>query len=173
VSWRDGSWDVVYLDDVRLPGRVVALDVSPERDVQKSQTPGTDGPDLKDQGYKGATVALTLEMFRASQADELLEMIGAISPRQLGAFATPHTIRHPLTVAANVTRVYVEGYTIGMPVAGRMPVSLKLQEWFPPKPKPKTKQKAKPKTTGIGDGGPFATGGVPAPNPANLGASFP
>lgn len=182
MSWRDGSWDTLYLDGLPLIGRVKELKIKPSRKVERSKSEGTDNPQTKDQGYQGAELDLVLELWTEAQAAELGALLQAFSPRQPGALASPHTISHPIAAATNVTRVYVESYTVGMPKKQRLDVVVKMYEWFPPAPPKPTKSGAS--TTGgaldknlaennIGGGGPFGNGYVPPPAPANVGAYFP
>lgn len=168
AAWRDGSWDKCKLAELVMPGRVKDLKVTPERDVQSSQTPGTDGPDLKDQGYKGAKVVLTLELYKAAMFEDLQVVCALLTPRQPGALAYPIPIEHPITDLFNVTQVYVESIDVGMPQDGKLEVVINMREWFPEKKKKKTQQSKEPK-----DGGAFGSSDVPPPDPANNGAKFP
>lgn len=181
MTWLDGSWDRVSIDGIVLPGRVLKLDIKPKRKVEKTKPQGTDNPFTKDQGYEGAEVNLEIELFKAEQATQLGELLAALSPRQPGAVSSPHVLGHPIAVAANVTKVYVEEYTIGMPIKNRLKVPIKMSEWFPPEPPKKTNQSNKSGAAGssavkggnaMGSGGPFDSGYVPPPDPANKGASF-
>lgn len=172
MTWLDGSWDVLYIDGIRLPGRLSKFTISPKRKVEQTKPQGADNPFIKDQGYEGADVDVEIELYRAVQVEQLAEMLSNLSPRQPGAVSNPHTINHPLAVASNVTKVYVESYTVGLPNKNRMAIPIKMKEWFPEEPAKKTKQGSKTSGKAAGDGGPFASGDVPPPNPQNVGANF-
>jgi hypothetical protein len=167
MTWLDGSWDIIHLNGQRLPGRVAELVITPERDIKKSQSPGTDGPDLKDQGYKGAGLELTQEIYRAADATAMVNALRLLTPQQTGGIAVPIPIIHPIAAALNVPDVYVEKLSVPMPKKGRWQVKVKMAQWFPESKD--TKQGSR--TTD--DGGPFDSGGVPPPDPAHTGASFP
>lgn len=181
--WRDGTWDRIRLGGKLLAGRVHSLVVTPARSVQQVKSKGEDGPQLKDEGYTGATVDLVQEVWTGplpigdSQLDELAGQLFELSPKRPGAPATPLDIMHPITGAAGVANVYVVSYTIAMPEAGgRLRIPIKMLEWFPPEATKPTQQSGSSKHgTGIpeGDGGPIDSGYVPPPDPENLGGDFP
>lgn len=168
MTWLDGSWDFLRLDGERLPGRCRKLDVEPTRDVKTTLSPGFDGPEVKDQGYTGSTVDIEIECWRAVQAEALMSRLSVISPQQLGGDTNPHAIDHPITAAANISKIYIISYHIGMPSGGLWVLAIKAAQWF-----------AKPKKTGgtakvvPADGGPLFNPNVPAPDPKNNGAHFP
>jgi hypothetical protein len=180
MTWQDGSWDTLYLDGIPLIGRVKELKIKPARKVERSKPEGADNPQTKDQGYQGAKIDLVLEMWTKAQAESLGALLQAFSPRQPGALASPHTISHPIAAATNVTRVYVESYTIGMPKKQRLDVAVEMYEWFPPAPPKPTKSGGgngaldkNLKENNVGSGGPFGNGYVPPPSPANVGSYVP
>lgn len=166
-GYRKGAWDFLKIDGKRLPGRVSKFDVAPERDVQTVRTPGYDGPDVKDQGYKGSPVAIEIECWREAQALTLLGMLSDISPQQLGGDTNPHAIEHPLAQAANISKIYIRKYSMGMPQGGLWHLSIDAAQWFP---KPKKTQQGKEVPP---DGGPLFDPSVPPPDPKNNGAKFP
>lgn len=165
MTWLDGSWDYLWLNDTLLPGRCVKLDVNPKRDVKQTQTPGYDGPTIADQGYAGSPVDIAIECWRAWQAEELMAMLGSISPQTLGAVKSPQLIYHPITAAANIEKIYIVGYKMGMPSGGIWTLEISAAQWFP---QPKKAGPTVPK-----DGGPLFEPDVPPPDPKNLGADFP
>ena len=127
-NWLDGSWDRIYIDGELLIGRVAGLDINPKRDVQKSQKPGTDGSKLKDQGYEGAPIVLTQEVFRAADAQRLGAQIARLSPQQPGGIANPFMLSHPLCTISNVLKAYVLDIKYSMPKNGRWPVVITMAE---------------------------------------------
>lgn len=161
MTWRDGSWDVVYLGPnaalwVPLPGRVRDLKVKPKRKIQTSKEPETDNPHLKDEGYDGADVILVLELFKAAQWLELEAYIPDIWARQPGAQSIALDIRHPITKAFNVQQVFIKDIDTGMPQNGRLAVTFSMGEYFGPEKKKKTR--------GPGEGGGGTSGGGAAGN---------
>ena len=87
MTWLDGSWDFLVVDGIRLPGRLSKLDIKPKRKIELTKPKGSDNPATKDQGYEGASVSIELELFKATQAEELASILSSISPRQPGALA--------------------------------------------------------------------------------------
>lgn len=199
MTWRDSSWDRVKINGRVMPGRVRSLVITPERDVQASKQEGEDGIATKDQGYNGASVELVLEIFKARDVPAAEQEIARIHPRQTGGVATPHTIEHPIASIFNVRNIYIKSISAGMPEGGRWPITISAGEWFPPEEKKPTKTKGGGSTPAKSDaeasldpaaptdaagaptlpafkpgdsGGDFGSSEVPAPDPANKGASF-
>jgi hypothetical protein len=174
MTWRDGSWDQFYIDAILLPGRVLKCDATVARDIEMVKEDGTDTPNTKDNGYTGGVVDLEMELWRASQAEQLGNILANVSPRQAGGLTSPHSIFHPITNVANIIRVYVEKYKLTMPKKGRMVIAFTLFEWFPEGSNTKSKQgNGTPGGgEGPGDGGDFGNGYVPPPDPENVGADF-
>lgn len=199
MTWRDGSWDKVKLNGRVMPGRVLALNIKPTRDVQMSKQDGEDGIATKDQGYNGADVELVIEIFKAADVPLMEAEIARIHPRQTGGVKTPVTIEHPIATIFNVRNVYFKDIAAGMPAGGRWPVTFSGGEWFPPEEKKPTKAKGGGSTPAKSDaeasldpagptdaagdptlpafkpgdsGGDFGSSEVPKPDPANKGAQF-
>lgn len=172
MSWRGGLWDTITLGGIQLPGRVASLNVNPKRKVERTKPKGTDTPHTKDEGYEGADVDLTIEIWRARDFPALQEVIAVLIPRQPGAPSNPIPIVHPITTLAGVQSVYIEEIKIGMPQGNVLAVDFKMCEWFSPEKKSSTNQgqSLNPYKT---DGGAFDSSGVPAPDPKNLGGKFP
>lgn len=166
MGWRDGSHDRLYINGKLLPG-IARVNVVAGRDVQVSQSPGTDGPTLKDQGGKPADIDVELELWRSKLWDDFVTLMPEISPVQPGALKNPLAITHPVTDAHQIKQVYTESITTPPVQSAKMIVKIKFKQWF--KEATKTQQGFKPGDSGGALGDPT----IPTPDPKNLGASFP
>lgn len=171
MSWRGGHWDVITIGSATIGppnARVLDLVVTPKRKVERTKPKGTDTPHTKDEGYEGAAITLTIEIWHARQFPELETFIETLSPKQPGAPAKPLAIRHPIALAFNVNYVYVEEMSMGMPKGNRVTLTIKMAEWFSPEKATKTNMGA------LDSGGEYLPkGDLPTPDPKNRGAKFP
>jgi hypothetical protein len=117
MTWRSGTWDYVTIDGTKLVGHVIKLDIAPMRNIETTPVPGLDGVDMRDQGYAGCPVTIGLELIKPAQFEPFSAQLATMHPRQPGVAIKPRKIEHPLCRMANITSIYVLGFTCGMPDA--------------------------------------------------------
>lgn len=175
--WRPAlgpsEWDGSRIGGVYVPGKS-SVSITPSRGVEIIQGKDEDGNTLKDLGYKGAKVDIVVTIWDELHLPEFVSCLALWSPRRPGAVAAPIELACPQATLANVTRIYIESYTIGDPNPdGSWSVPISAYEWFPPEAVKPTQQGGTPKG-GLpgGDGGPLGDPGVPPADPENLGPNL-
>lgn len=185
-GWRDGSWDRAAIGPLRVPG-ICRVFVEVSRDVQLVASPGKDAPTLKDQGSKGATVKLEIDV-KPEELGDLAAFLAMINPRRPGGVKEPLPIVSAQTAIAGVSHVYSPKFSIGQPdrKRGILTVPIEFVEWFPEADTERDAQQAAAPTPPapnagtegggagalLGDGGPLGDPTVPEPDPENLGADY-
>jgi len=150
--WADGSldaqaWNFCWLGEDFLPG-LVEVEVDKGRAVDKQKSKGSDGPTLKDEGYEGAVVTITLTIWTAEQWDAWQSVRPKIDPQRAGGLRTPLAIDHPETQDAGVATVYVRRIRSGAPRGSKKTYTLDCLEWFAAPKETKTEKKPKTKDAG-------------------------
>lgn len=181
-GWRDGSWDRLDLDNERVPG-VVRVWARKARDVQSVASPGKDAPALKDQGNKGGSATIEIDVWTSrtdtSQIDRLAAILAKLDPKRPGGVKTPVAASHPALALAGITHLASATYEIPPPNgrSGILTITIEALEWFPEEDTNTSATSQDPAApqggAGENDGGPLDFGDVPPPDPENLGASFP
>lgn len=158
--WDDRTlpleWEIVYLAGEKWPGvaEVSGAGCSRKIDVQKEK--GTDGANLKDEGYDPARISITLKVTTDAEWTRLQELIPLIHPRKKGGPRTPVEIYYPSLALLGITQIYIDKIPIpAKPSAddGILFVEMSAIEWFP-SPQPVKKGAG----TGAGAAGAAATG---------------
>lgn len=174
----DSAWDVLYLDDVRIPG-IASLTITPSRGVQVNKSKDENGTTLADNGYEGSKVNGLIRIWTQEQLEELEQLIPRWHPRNQDGVSRPISILHPAATLAGVRAIYIPTWTIPPP-KDELPITFAALEWFPG-PKPVNKTGAKnpaPASPAPGVAGGPATGGPPnfeppVADPKNTGPNFP
>jgi hypothetical protein len=127
--------DVCIIAGVRVPG-VVDVQVKQSRKVERKSPKGGGGARMTDNGYPGAEVSITVQLWTAVHRAEFYStLLPKISPRTPDGPKNPVAIEHWKTAFYGVKDIYIEGIEDGNESGGVQTIRLNAPEWLPgPKP---------------------------------------
>lgn len=167
--WRDGSWD-----RLRLGGKLIAglADVScdAENSIAHVSAKGVHGPRMKSEGYLGGKVTIKIRVWRKADLAVVESQLAFVHPANETELSEPVEIGHPNAAFCRIDYIAVKKISAPMPAEGMWTLSIDALQWYPPEEQKKSGGAGTPKPPS--DGGPLDFS-VPAPDPVNVGASFP
>lgn len=140
--WLDADWDQLTLGSTSLPG-IWEVEGGVERRVDVKTQKGSDGANIKDEGYQNADVVLVGRMTERAQWEALEQALKEIHPRRKGAARDPLVLVHPAAAILGITAVYVIRIDAPTLNNGVLEVRIGCLEWIP-KPKPKAAKRPVP-----------------------------
>jgi hypothetical protein len=126
----DDSWDNLILGGEFIPGvATVECEDAWKIDFQKAK--GADGYKVKDEGYMGADVEITIVIDHRDQLTELARILPMLRPPKKGTSRQPLEIQHPSAAVAGITAIAVEKIRIMQPSAkDGWAIRISAKEWL-------------------------------------------
>lgn len=126
----DTSWNSAVLGGETLPG-VVTVECEPSWKLDFQKPKGGDGYKVKDEGYEGAPVEITIQLWRREDLEAFAKILPSIRPPKKGGQRKPLEIQHPSAAVAGIQTIAIEKIRIRQPdpKAGWM-VEIKAKEWL-------------------------------------------
>lgn len=107
--WYDqpDAWDTCVLGGNALPG-IAKVKLSKGKKLDVKQSPGTHGATITDQGYKPASVTVSLQFWTSDHWNSVQAILPTLEPPPGKSNATPFDIMHPVAAIRNVKSVLIE-----------------------------------------------------------------